>query len=87
MNQRGASHAVVGSEKAVEECAMNTPILKTKVERTRYQIVAAGECPHDGASLVSPVKTRGVGIKYNCSSCQHTWYINAKIKTCGCLPC
>ena len=87
MSKKRVSQATIGSKKAVEGQTKNTPILTMKEERTKYQTVAAGECPHDGASLLAPVKTKGVGVKYTCSQCQHTWYINKKIKTCGCLTC
>lgn len=87
MNPKGISQATIGSKKAVEEQVINTPILEPKEERTKYQMVAAGKCPHDGAPLSTPIKTKGVGMKYVCPENQHTWYINKKIKTCGCLTC
>ena len=87
MNKSRVSQPTIGSNKAVEEQLMNTPIFEKKEESTKYQLVAAGECPHDGASLLEPVKTKGVVIKYVCTRCQHTWYLNRKIKTCGCLTC
>ena len=87
MNKRGLIQATIGSKKAVEEQVVNMPILEQKEERTKYQMVAAGECPHDAAPLSAPVKTKGVGLKCACSQCQHVWYINKKIKTCGCLTC
>jgi hypothetical protein len=79
--------AIVGSKKAVEAQVVNVPILEETEKRTKYQQVTAGNCPHDQASLLEPVKTKGVGIKLTCSQCGHTWYINKKIKTCGCLTC
>ena len=78
---------VVGSKKAVEAFNSEATALERKVERTKFQKVAAGICPHDGAPLLEPVKTKGVGLKLVCSQCSHTWYINKKIKTCGCLTC
>ena len=42
---------------------------------------------HDNAELLPAVKTKGVGFKRVCAEYGHTWYINKKIKTAGCLTC
>jgi protein-arginine kinase activator protein McsA len=62
-------------------------IVQNTERRTKFQQVTGGVCPHDQALLLEPVKTKGIGIKLVCSQCGHTWYINKKIKTCGCLTC
>ena len=79
--------AVAGSKKAMEAHVANSVTLERKEQRTKFQQVAAGVCPYDQASLLEPVKTKSVGIKFTCSQCGHTWYINKKMKTCGCLMC
>jgi hypothetical protein len=66
---------------------VNAITLEQTEKRTKFQQVARGACRHDEASLLEPVKTKGVGIKFTCSQCGHTWYINKKIKNCGCLTC
>ena len=78
---------VLGSKKAVEPQVVNEVAFNQSEKRTNFQMVAVGVCPHDGASLSAFVKTSGVGEKAVCSQCGHTWYINRKIKTCGCLTC
>jgi len=77
----------VGPKKAAELQVVNAVISQQPEKRTKFQIVAAGVCPHDEASLLEPVRTKGVGFKAVCSQCGHTWYLNKKIKTCGCLTC
>jgi protein-arginine kinase activator protein McsA len=77
----------VGSKKAVVLQAVNAVTSQQPEKRSKFQMVAAGVCPHDGASLLEPVRTKGVGFKAVCSQCGHTWYLNKKIKTCGCLTC
>jgi protein-arginine kinase activator protein McsA len=77
----------VGSKKAIEPAVLNNEILLPATKRTKFSQVASGVCPHDGASLLEPVRTKGVGFKAVCSQCGHTWYLNKKIKTCGCLTC
>jgi protein-arginine kinase activator protein McsA len=79
--------ATVGSKKAAELQVVNNKILISATKRTKFSQVAAGVCPHDGAPLLEPVRTKGVGFKAVCSQCGHTWYLNKKIKTCGCLTC
>ena len=75
------------SKKAAEPQRLNAESSESMAKRTNFQMVAAGVCLHDNASLLAPVKTKGVGLKAVCSQCGHTWYINKKIKTCGCLTC
>jgi site-specific recombinase XerD len=79
--------ATVGSKNAAELRVVNAVVSQQPEKRTKFQMVAAGVCPHDGASLLEPVQTKGVGFKAVCSQCGHTWYLNKKIKTCGCLTC
>jgi protein-arginine kinase activator protein McsA len=77
----------VGSKKAIEPNIVNSELLLSTTKRTKFDQVAAGVCPHDDSSLLEPVRTKGVGFKAVCSQCGHTWYLNKKIKTCGCLTC
>ncbi len=79
--------ASVRSKKAAEPQVVDAVTLEQTEKRTKFQMVAAGVCPHDEASLSASVKTSGVGEKAVCSKCGHTWYLNKKIKTCGCLTC
>ena len=78
---------IVGTKKAAEPRSLNAESCESMVKRTNFQMVAGGLCLHDNASLLAPVKTKGVGLKAVCSKCGHTWYFNKKIKTCGCLTC
>ena len=87
MNKTETKLATLGSKKAAEQHSLNAVALTTTLKRTNFQMVAVGVCPHDEASLLEPVKTKGVGMKAVCSKCGHTWYINKKIKTYGCLTC
>jgi protein-arginine kinase activator protein McsA len=77
----------VEPKKAAELQVVNAVISQQPEKRTKFQMVTAGVCPHDRASLLAPVQTKGVGFKAVCSQCGHTWYSNKKIKTCGCLTC
>ena len=87
MNKTKTKPTIIGSKKAAEPLVVNAVASKPEAQRTKFQMVAAGVCPHDEAPLLQPVKTKGVGLKLDCSQCGHTWYINKKIKTCGCLTC
>ena len=87
MNKTIQTRQPTKSKKAVSQQRLNAESCETTGKRTNFQIVAAGVCLHDDASLLEPVKTKGVGMKAVCSKCGHTWYINKKIKTCGCLTC
>ena len=87
MTKTSIKQATVGSKKAAEPVVVNEVVSEPAEKRTKFQMVAAGVCPHDEAPLLQPVKTKGVGLKLDCSQCGHTWYINKRIKTCGCLTC
>jgi len=87
MNKTIQKRQPTKSKKAVEPQWLSAGILTTEAKRTNFQMVVAGVCLHDNASLLAPVKTKGVGMKAVCSKCGHTWYFNKKIKTCGCLTC
>ena len=77
----------VESKKAVEPKIVNGEILTSTKKQGNFDLVTAGVCPHDGAKLGDEIRTTGVGVKRICEPCGHTWYINKKIKTCGCLTC
>jgi hypothetical protein len=56
-------------------------------KRSNFDLVAGGVCPHDSAKLLDAVACKGVGVIRACSKCQHTWYLNRKIRTTKCQTC
>ena len=79
--------ANVGTKKALVARSTNSNLQPSAKRQGNFEQVAAGVCPHDGDELLEPIRTKGVGFKVDCSKCGHTWYINKKIRTCGCLTC
>ena len=53
----------------------------------KFSMVDRGLCPHDDTALEDEVAGHGDGVKRKCTSCQHVWYLNRRIRTCKCLTC
>ena len=79
--------ATLGSKRVVEPQVVNAVISQQPEKRTKFQIVAAGVCPHDNTKLEDEIRGSGVGVTRVCEICGHTWYLNKKIRTCKCLAC
>jgi hypothetical protein len=64
---------------------------KTKVEQKKvsnFDNVDKGICPHcQEKTLEDEVAGKGEGVTRTCKKCQHTFYLNRKIRTCACRTC
>jgi DNA-directed RNA polymerase subunit M/transcription elongation factor TFIIS len=54
-------------------------ILPSIPKSTNFDLVKAGICPHDGAALLAPVRTKGVGFKVDCPKCGQATRVGHKI--------
>jgi len=72
MKNKVQTRQPIKSKKAAEPQRLNAESSESMVKRTNFQMVAGGVCLHDNASLLEPVKTKGVGMKAVCSKCGHT---------------
>ena len=87
MTKIQAKEQTIGTGKETDVMVTNSKPLTEMGNRSKFDLVAGGTCPHCGSRLSVEVKTTGVGLKRTCIGYAHTWYLNREIKTTKCLTC